>query len=65
MVRIADGLAGLPRYAFDERDLASLRDQGWDERLDPEPHCLASVVTVEDRTYVTRVEYVNPHHNID
>lgn len=56
---------GRPRLRLDRRSFERLRRQGWDERLDPEPHCMARLVSVEGRLAAAAFEYVNPHHNID
>jgi hypothetical protein len=47
---------------FAETRLGDLTSQGWDPRLDPEPHVMA---TLDDDASVASLEYVNPHHNID
>lgn len=54
-----------PRIPVTEAALASLERQGWDRRVDPEPHCLARLRGSADGLRVVVVEYVNPHHNID
>lgn len=54
------------RYVpLSETALADLVMQGWDRRLDPEPHCMAYVTDRSGSPVVVTVEYVEPHHNID
>ena len=58
--------AELPRrIAVTECGLANLARQGWDPRIDPEPHCLARLRRTGDGLLAILVEYVNPHHNMD